>query len=334
MDRARGGVGWLLAFATGRTRLLTPPWLVRVYAGDVGVTGRSGRCRKPLGVQIARKYSRYMLRGGVLPDEVIGPASAKVATGDALDGLRVDVADITLHMPIKRGVRGQSAAFLAVGDDGKEYWVKPLNNLVAPRMCVTEQIVGRVGALIGAPTVPVKTMRIPPELCGWKFHETAQLEPGVAHASLAGPHGIETSQLEKRGRDANASRHVFVIALYDLCWGDDPQWNMDLENDWSFYSFDHGNFFPDGPFWDSDGLRRCLNAPRVLQSGDSVGFDRGAIDSVIATLTNLSADAVRGTLTVVPKSWPVSDAELEDVGAFIMHRAPGVAARLRERFGL
>lgn len=251
----------------------------------------------------------------------------------AFTGKRADVAELALTMPLRRSTAGGSGSFLGVGSDGARYWIKPLNNRQCERVCISEQIVGRIGHLIGAPTCGVRTIEIPAVLAGtWEFRDGAKLEAGIAHASLDTPNALETGVLERRKDDDNASRHAYILALYDLCWGDDPQWLMDLGDDSKFYSHDHGLYFPDGPYWTEASLSRCIDAPREHDRANNDDISQVAIATIVDRLRTLNDAEIVAALSAIPTQWPVTDAELEVVGHFILTRAPAVAGRLERRF--
>lgn len=260
-----------------------------------------------------------------------GTPSIRGHWSGAFVGKRSNGAELSLLAPLKRSRQGGSAAFLGAASDGKRYWIKPLNNRQDPRVCVTEQIVGRIGELLGAPTCIVRTIEISTALAGWRFHDQATLEAGIAHASLETPNALETYSLEHRKDDANASRHAYLLALYDLCWGDDPQWLMDVADEYSFYSHDHGLYLPDGPFWTEASLARCIEAPREY-GDDGAGLDLSTVTGIVTRLRALDDAALIAALAPIPTNWPVSETELELVGHFILSRAPQVAARLLVRF--
>jgi hypothetical protein len=130
----------------------------------------------------------------------------------------------TVDLPLQPSPAGGSGTFLALASDGQRWWVKPHNNLQGPKVIVTEFVVGRAGALIGAPVCDVAIVEIPEELTGWEFRPGARLEPGLAHASRAVDDAQEVRALDYRDRDDNRRRHAGVVALYDCCWGGDDQW--------------------------------------------------------------------------------------------------------------
>ena len=57
---------------------------------------------------------------------------------------------VRAEAPLKQSTDGGSGSFLVQADDGREYWCKALNNTQeAPMVPVNEQIVARLGRLIG-----------------------------------------------------------------------------------------------------------------------------------------------------------------------------------------
>ena len=260
-------------------------------------------------------------------------ASDRKSWAGCLAAKRVDAADFKLTAPLKRSSAGGSGAFLAVASDGRQYWVKPQNNGQGVRVPVTEQIIGRIGLLIGAPTCATHTVEIPPDLAGWEFRPGLRLEAGIAHASLAVPDAVETREIARRGENSNATRHVGIIALYDLCWGGDPQWLTSTSREYEYFSHDHGWYLPpEGPNWTEADMTTSLDVPHEFQDPlGGAGLDRTAITAIAARLDGITQANIVGVLSRIPRAWSVSDAELEAAGHFVLHRAPLVADRLRRR---
>jgi hypothetical protein len=157
-----------------------------------------------------------------------------------LGGVRTNDADLRLVAPLKQGNRGGSGAFLGLGSDNERYWIKPLNNLQGARVPATEQIVGRAGALLGAPTCGVRTIEIANDFAGWEFRTGRRLEPGIAHGSRHIHDAADVAGLDRRHEDDNGRRHAYMIALFDWCWGEDVQGLVVLSDQSRFYSHDHG----------------------------------------------------------------------------------------------
>jgi hypothetical protein len=60
------------------------------------------------------------------------------------------------------------------------------------------------------------------------------------------------------------------------------------------------------------------------------GLDRGELERLAGALRGLGEGDLEPVLASVPVSWPVSDAELEEVRRYLLARAPQVAERLDE----
>ncbi len=251
---------------------------------------------------------------------------------NALAGSRAAGGDLSLVAALKQSQAGSSGAFLASASDGNRYWVKPLNNRQTERVPISEQIVGRAGALIGAPTCEVHTVEIKQDLEGWEFRQGAKLAVGIAHGSRLVQDAAETRQLERRTQDENSARHVFLLALYDWCWGADPQWLMALSDDSRFYSHDHGHYFPGGPNWQEAELVRVVDEPHEFPDSNHL-LSREAAGEVAAALHALTRAMLLHAIRAIPPAWPVSNSELECIGFFLERRAPQVADRILRRLG-
>jgi hypothetical protein len=231
-------------------------------------------------------------------------------------------------LPIKQGTRGGSGAFLAADADSTQWWVKPLNNCQRERVTVTETIIGRVGQLIGAPICETSVVAIPNDISGWEFRPGHALEPGFAHGSRAVSGVQEASRLLYVDRDDNAVRHAGVFALYDWCFGSDPQWLYAEPEERRLYSHDHGHYLPNGPNWSIDTLRAHVDE---VHRGPwpTGGLDSEELRRLAGALRGLTRSDIAEAVSGIPISWTVTaDSELETVGWFLERRAIPVAERL------
>ena len=124
----------------------------------------------------------------------------------ALEGKRPWRASLHIVASIAKGRRGGSGAFLALGSDENKYWVKVLTGPQGPRVPVTEQIVGRVGALIGAPVCSVAVAYVPKALAGWEYRGGI-LQAVRSHASL---HLVASATAKDRGCTGKTTRRAKV----------------------------------------------------------------------------------------------------------------------------
>jgi hypothetical protein len=226
---------------------------------------------------------------------------------------------------------GVSGSFMAVGSDGREWWVKPPGQPNLEKALVTEFVVGQIGALIGAPTCENALILITSAVVGWEYRPGRTLQEGFGHGTRHVPHAIEKRpNLEHRQDDDNRRRHVGVFALYDWCWGGDAQWLHDTNEDMTTYSHDHGWYLPPtGPSWTAAELEACIDEPHPLAQ-DTAELSSAAVQDVGDTLDKVERDKLGDILRQVPEEWPVSDSELETLGWFLERRAKDVATRLRQ----
>src|SRR5919109_2283208 len=154
---------------------------------------------------------------------------------------------------LQKSDRGSSNSFLVLADDGARYWCKVLNNGQSPRVPVNEQVVGRLGKLVGIGVCEAQLVEITEDLAGWEFAGGKALEPGWAHGSRAVEGAIETNTLDHRADDENASRHAGFVALFDWLGGSDPQWLYSTTDSNRYFSHDHGHYLGT-PEWTIDTL--------------------------------------------------------------------------------
>lgn len=246
-----------------------------------------------------------------------------------------DFDDLRMTALLATGGNSFARPFLAAADDGRRYWVKCIDTCPQhSKMSVAiEHIVSNVGRLINAPVCESNLIRIPGELAGWPLGK-GHLQAGIAHASLALSKVIERRPaLASHTRDDNPRRRVGVYAMWDWCFGSDPQWLYDLDNDESVYSHDHGLYLPsnDGS-WGRRYLIQCADEPNELPDAPR-DLNEEAVEEVSVALEKINRDALVNILCGVPASWPVSNDDLEALGWFLEYRAPSVASRIRALVG-
>lgn len=236
-----------------------------------------------------------------------------------------------------------------MADRRGDYWIaKSLINKREERATVTDALIGAVAPLIDAPTCDTAILWYPDDEEPLIVETGVQLEPGTYfHGSkrLIQKQVIKPERQVKYGqRDDNARRWIGLAALYDWCWGQDPQWLFHTEDDTRLYSHDHGWYLP-GPngTWSSQGLKDKVDQPHSLLDDVYSAPDVELLHAILIenphycseyanSLREITADQLAASLTSIPESWPVSDHELADLGWFLYRRAAPVAQRL-ENFG-
>jgi hypothetical protein len=250
---------------------------------------------------------------------------------DLLKGSRHDNCTLTVDaILIDKAKEGGSQPFQVRATNRRLYWLKPVDNPQGPRVPATEQIVARCGHLIKAPVCEVDLVRIPTELAGHRLSTGRQLTHGIAHGSadLATATFASGNAPAHRERNNNSTRHAYIFALHDWCWGADSQWLHDTIADMMVFSHDHGHFLPGGPGWTGQIVRAEVENDHSLGAPPD-GLNPTALKGAADAIEQVSRADLVGVLSTIPLSWPVTDADLETVGFFLERRRKPVAARLR-----
>jgi hypothetical protein len=227
---------------------------------------------------------------------------------------------------LQQATGGASASFLLLADDKRRYWCKASNNPSDPKVPVTEEIVGRLGRILGVAVCDVTLVGIPPALAGTEFKPGHRLENGWVHGSLAVEAAVETRSLDHRSENDNPSRHAGFFALYDWLAGQDPQWLIETSASNRYFSHDHGHYLS-GPAWNAASLQAIAQNAFLLPS-PTQGLSREAIEDIAERLRAVTWETMEGALAPLPRTWQVTDAELESVVEFAFERREDVAARL------
>ena len=99
-------------------------------------------------------------------------------------GHREPPDSVAIRLVLRPSEHGLAGSFLALGTDGRRWWVKPPHQGDPDLALVTEYVVGRVGALIGAPTCENSVVEIPADFTGWEFARGRTLSAGLGHGTV------------------------------------------------------------------------------------------------------------------------------------------------------
>jgi len=191
---------------------------------------------------------------------------------------------------------------------------------------VNEQIVGRLGRLVGAAVCDVGLVEIPKELSSWSYRPGHRLAAGYAHASRALDDVLETRQVRHLHEDDNGNRITTLSILADWCWASDQQWLYATKEENRYYSHDHGHYFPGGPGWTIASLK---NQPTTTCVTGMALTHRGSADAVVARLEALGSVAIAEAISALPATWPVSNYELAELITFLNARRLAVISRMK-----
>lgn len=237
---------------------------------------------------------------------------------------------ITLRAPIRRAQSSGAGAFLGIADDGRQYWFKVPENPQGNHVLANEVIVERVGSLIGAPVCSRSLAWVTPTAMAWEEYPVrAASRPVVAHASAHVMGAVDDDVLGHTRSDDNARRQASLLALWDLCVGEDEQWLYEAARSSSVWSYDHGLWFTTGEGnWDREVLGRLVDLNGAFPNPPK-GLSTKRLMEVADRIEAISRDELLRAVSEVPVEWGIADCDLEAMAWLIYRRAPGVAARTR-----
>lgn len=222
---------------------------------------------------------------------------------------------VTAVLPLQQSSAGGSGSFLVRADDERRYWCKCLENTQGSvKVPINEQIVGRLGKLLGAATCEVTLVKIPEDLAGWEFRPGAKLRAGYVHGSLAVDNIIEGRGIEHLADDDNHRRLTTLRALAEWCCGSDPQWLRATTEENRYYSHDHGHYFPSGPSWTIASLRAGASQGAGFPA---LSLDSKCAEELGAKLRALTIADIAQVLSALPAGWPVTDDELTEMAQYL-----------------
>jgi hypothetical protein len=222
---------------------------------------------------------------------------------------------------------GGAKAILVRADDGARYWLKDQASPQGDRLGTTEQVVGRLGRLIGARVCEPTLVDVPQELEG-EVEPGRTLPAGWSHGSKHVDDVRETRVLENRKDDDNRVHHAGFFALHDWLGGSDAQWLICGSENNAYWSHDHGLYLAGGPQWTAEQLEAQKDAPFVMP-GDASDLDADELERVAVAIEDATQQQLEAELAKLPPDWPVTDDELSGVVNFAIHRRTAVAERVR-----
>ena len=157
-----------------------------------------------------------------------------------------------------RAFRTKAQPVLLGCEDGKDYIVKGRQ---AGRQIVNDQIVARLGLVLGAPVGDPVLVEIAPELIEIE-PKLEYIAPGVAHGTRYIPNCFDQFTLIATSEPANRSRLIRLALLYGWTCAKDHQFLFNTTPPRLIHSVDHGHFFPNGPNWSSQDLNSA--PPSIL----------------------------------------------------------------------
>ena len=210
-------------------------------------------------------------------------------------------------------------------DDNKTYVLKALRtDAEQGRMLFNDQVVARLGALIGAAVPPVALVAIPQSLIDLNPHP----QQGMGHCRAGICHGSELikdvmeriDQFQYVADDDNKRRFTILGVLHAWIGFSDRQFLYEINHPFRVSAVDHGHFFPNGPNWT---LASLATAAAPVVAADLVGacsLARGDLYAGCSALAKATDGEIARILAIPPAEWGVKINERIGVAKYLSAR--------------
>jgi len=221
---------------------------------------------------------------------------------------------------IRKWEHADSEPALLMCDDGRAYVVKSfrVHGVSNGRVIINEQIVGRLGAKLGAPVGEVGFVDIPDELIAVE-PDLAHLSTGIAHGSLWIPDCTDREGLQYTTTAANRMRFALLAILYTWVGAKDQQFIYRKNVPPLVYSVDHGHFFPRGPYWTITSLRVDPLA-ELDATFAACRFSRVELVRARGALEQITYQAIAEAVAAPPDAWSISMQERIAMAEYVARR--------------
>jgi hypothetical protein len=258
----------------------------------------------------------------------VAPSQGVIA--DWVDRLQKEFANRTAPVRAETYLRKWASGSRPVMfscEDGQVYVVK---SKYAGRQAINDQIVGHLGAAMGAPTGRPALVRVEQELVNAErelqdLHGSGPFIPGVWHGSLhVGNVSDDRDSFAHQNVPENRPRFAQLAILYGWAYtGSDHQFLYAKVEPRIVFSVDHGHFFPEGPNWTIEGLQRFANTKAVPDPAivGNCALTAAEIRAAEVALSGLDKDVVIARAVAAPlEEWVLSMEERVAMAHYLAQR--------------
>lgn len=214
-----------------------------------------------------------------------------------------------------RGYRTKAQPVLLRCADDQNYMVKGMQ---AGRQIINDQIVARLGMMLGAPVGEPQLIYIPAELIEIE-PRLAHISPGAAHGTLLIPQCDDHIELIATSEPNNRTRLAHLAVLYGWIVPGDRQFLFSMSPPRIIYSVDHGHFFPNGPDWKIEDL---LNAsfPILPECFSGCSLTTEELSEALDSLAAVTVAQIIQAVASPPDEWGLTIEERVQLVHYLIRR--------------
>jgi hypothetical protein len=215
-------------------------------------------------------------------------------------------------------------------EGGGKYVVKALQmNRVAEmgRVLVNDQIVARLGELIGASVPRVAFIDIPVELIANQA-QMSHMMAGIAHGSQFVENVTEREGFLYAAIPENRPRFALLAVLFGWIGAQDHQFVYSKTAPQLVYSVDHGHFFPGGPVWTEQSLAAATHPQPDTQITNSCNATQEELHLALRALSAVPDEALISIVALPPDEWGLTMEDRITLFEFFTERRSELLAML------
>jgi hypothetical protein len=236
----------------------------------------------------------------------------------------------------ERGLTTASRPQLFQCDDGNLYAVKFRNNQHGDgRAVYTEQVVGLLGHLIGAPVPEVGLVNVTAELLA-PLNIDLGGQPAAAgiHHGSRWAYGYSDRDALIRYPDQNRRRFAALHILYSwLHCADDHQAIFRNTEPHDVLSVDHSRFLPGGFEWSAQGLRDHQDLVQLDANFVPLDLSDDEHGEVLDRLAAVTAEAIADVAAAPPDDWGVCQSDKVAFAEYVACRQVQLLAKFGRTAG-
>ena len=188
------------------------------------------------------------------------------------------------------------------------------------RGAYNDQIIARLGKLIGAPVGKPTIVDIPSDLVITN-PDISALPPGLAHGVefIADTSG-RLNGIDLNGHLDNKLRFAKLAVLFGWLQGADVQFIYSTVEPKYVYSVDHGHFFPGGPPWTIASLQSATAPQLYAPIVSALSLTKSEMSSAVSAVTALTDQQISDCVSLVPPDWGVDAGEKVALTQYLIDR--------------